>query len=173
MIGNRRAGSSYAGPVPLPVAARRLAYRAAYRLLTVSWLIRRPAKLGVKCLLTHQDRILLVRHTYGHRDWDLPGGAMKRREAPLTAARREMFEELGVESEQWTELGSLRGTVDHRRDTIHCFGAELATPAITIDAGELATASWFAPDELPPHLGPYVMAIVARALAGGVQSRRA
>src|SRR5437764_3115576 len=90
-----------------PVAARRLAYRSAYRVLTVSWLIRRPAKSGVKCLLVNQERILLVRHTYGYRGWDLPGGAIKRHEAPLTAARREMHEELGVEADGWISLGTV------------------------------------------------------------------
>jgi ADP-ribose pyrophosphatase YjhB (NUDIX family) len=148
--------------VQLPVAARRLAYRAAYRLLQLWWLVGRPSKLGVKCLLTHEDRILLVRHTYGHRAWDIPGGAMRRNEVPLAAARREMFEELGVESAQWTDIGPLNGVFHHRRDTIYCFVAELPAPSITIDKGELSTASWFARDNLPATLGPYVMPILER-----------
>jgi argininosuccinate lyase len=147
--------------MPLPVAARRLAYRAAFRVLQLSWLLRRPSKLGVKCRLTHQGRILLVRHTYGHRAWDLPGGAIKRNEAPRAAAQREMLEELGVTSDQWTQAGSVRGVVNHRRDTIYCFDAELASPAITIHEGELATASWFDRGSLPPNLGPYVAPMLA------------
>ncbi len=151
--------------MPLPVAPRRLAYRTAYRLLQVSWLLRRPSKHGVKCLLTHRRRILLVRHTYGRRAWDLPGGAIKRHEAPVSAARREMLEELGVEPLRWTDLGPVRGISEHRRDTIHCFAAELPSPAIKLDYGELATASWFAHRDLPPHLGPYVAPILRHASA--------
>ena len=41
--------------------------------------------------------MLLVRHTYGPRAWDLPGGAIKRGEPPIDAARREMDEELGLD----------------------------------------------------------------------------
>jgi len=150
-----------------PVAARRLAYRSAYRVLTVSWLLRRPAKSGVKCLLVNQERILLVRHTYGYRGWDLPGGAIKRHEAPLTAARREMHEELGVEADGWISLGTVEGQFYHRRDTIHIFRVELPAPKITIDLGELAAASWFSGSDLPPNLGPYVLPIVKRSSATG------
>jgi 8-oxo-dGTP pyrophosphatase MutT (NUDIX family) len=149
--------------VQLPVGARRLAYRAAYGALEFSWLVLRPNKLGVKCLLTRADRVLLVRHTYGHRCWDLPGGGMKRHEEPVSAARREMREELGIEAAEWTDLGDIHGIVQHRRDTIRCFRAELPTAAITIDLGELSAASWFKLSALPPELGPYVMPILRRA----------
>jgi 8-oxo-dGTP pyrophosphatase MutT (NUDIX family) len=151
--------------VQAPVAARRLAYRAAYRALQLTWLVRRPSKLGVKCLLVNEDRYLLVRHTYGHRHWDLPGGAMKRHEPPLHAARREMREELGIESDSWASLGPVQGTVDHRRDTIYCFRVELPAPTITMDRGELQAASWFASTNFPPNLGPYVLPIVRRSAA--------
>jgi 8-oxo-dGTP pyrophosphatase MutT (NUDIX family) len=146
-----------------PVAARRLAYRAAYRTLQVSWLVRRPDKRGVKCLLVHRDRLLLVRHTYGDRRWDLPGGALKRGEAPLSAAQREMHEELGVQTSQWTSLGTVEGIFHHRRDTIHCFRAELQSPAIELNLGELQTASWYAAADLPPDLAPYVLPVVTRS----------
>ncbi len=142
---------------------RRLAYRAAYLGLRLIWLVRRPVKVGVKCLLVNDGRVLLVRHTYGDRSWDLPGGALKRREQPLNAARREMREELGIESVSWTSLGAVQGTVHHRRDTIHCYGAELAAPSVTPDLGELAAVQWFSRTELPSDVGPYVAPIVARA----------
>jgi 8-oxo-dGTP pyrophosphatase MutT (NUDIX family) len=141
---------------------RRLAYRTAYSILRLIWLVRRPVTVGVKCLLVNDGRILLVRHTYGDRAWDLPGGMLKRHEQPLTAARREMREELGIEGASWTSLGAVQGTVHHRRDTIHCYRAELAAPGLTLDLGELATARWFARSELPPDLGHYVVSIVSR-----------
>jgi 8-oxo-dGTP pyrophosphatase MutT (NUDIX family) len=149
-----------------PLTARRWAYRLAFRTLQVFWFVTRPRKQGVKCLLTDHEQILLVRHTYGRRAWDLPGGGVKRHEAPLAAAQREMGEELGVREAQWTDLGALHGRVDRRHDTIHCFRAELATPVLTIDRGELAVAEWFERHRLPSDLGPYVLPIVTRADGG-------
>jgi 8-oxo-dGTP diphosphatase len=151
----------------LPVPIRRIGYRFAYRVLQVVWFVWRPEKNGVKCLVTAADRVLLVRHTYGRRSWDLPGGAVKRREPPIDAARREMEEELGLGSAPWTAIGQLRGSVDHRRDTIHLFRAEVGAPALTVDPGELAAVQWFARAELPADLGPYVAPVLAHAPALG------
>jgi 8-oxo-dGTP pyrophosphatase MutT (NUDIX family) len=136
--------------VPLSVTVRRLGYRFAYRALQVVWFVTRPSQNGVKCLLRHGGEILLVRHTYGARDWDLPGGMVKRGEDPEQTARREMYEELGVRPPRWAHLGSVSTSIEHRQDTIHLFGAELVTSAVEIDRGELDVAQWFSLGELPP-----------------------
>ena len=136
--------------MPLSVTVQRAGYRLAYRLLQVFWLIAHPSQTGVKCLLSHGGRILLVRHTYGPRGWDLPGGMVKRGEDPAVTARREMHEELGVQPPHWTDLGSVQASLENRHDTIHVFGAELTSPALTVDPAELDVAEWFAPGELPP-----------------------
>ena len=66
----------------LPVLVRRVGYRFAYAGLRVYWFVLRPRSTGIKCVLTDGDRVLLVRHTYGPRAWELPGGSLKR-EAPF------------------------------------------------------------------------------------------
>jgi 8-oxo-dGTP pyrophosphatase MutT (NUDIX family) len=153
--------------VSVSLRIRRLGYRLAFRVLQVFWFIARPEKQGVKCLVTDRDRVLLVRHTYGRRSWDVPGGSIKRRESPLTAARREMSEELGLDGAPWAEVGQVRGRLDHRRDTIHCFRVELSAPALTLNRGELETAQWFRRADLPDDIAPYVDEIVACATANG------
>ena len=162
---DRLTPGAYPVVVPVTLTLRRLCYRLAYRLLQVFWFVARPHKSGVKCLVTCRGRVLLVRHTYGNGAWDVPGGAMKRGESPLSAARREMEEELGLDGVEWADIGQVQGSVDHRRDTIHCFRAEICEPALTIDRGELATAHWFDRSELPPDLAPYVGSVLARAPA--------
>ncbi len=57
----------------------------------------------------------------------------------------------------------MEGSVHHRRDTIHCFRAELDTPELTLDLGELQAASWFDRSDLPPNLAPYVLPVLTRA----------
>jgi 8-oxo-dGTP diphosphatase len=116
--------------------------------------------------LTDGDSVLLVRHTYGHRDWDLPGGAVRRGEAPHATATREMREELGVSIDGWTDLGQLRGRIDFRRDHMHLFHSELDGQPITMDRCELAAVRWFRRGELPPDLGRFVVQILS-ALGDG------
>ena len=149
-------------PVNLPVPVRRAVYRTAYQVLQVVWLVRRPRMHGVKCLITDGDRVLLVRHTYGTRWWDLPGGGIRAGESPLAAARREMEEELGLRDLPWCEIGELSEILHHRRDTLHCFHVELDDPLLRVDRGEIAVANWFPRAELPYDLAPHVIGIIAR-----------
>jgi 8-oxo-dGTP pyrophosphatase MutT (NUDIX family) len=151
--------------VPLPVALRRQAFRVAYVLLRVYWFIARPETRGVKCLLTDGDRVLLVRHTYGDRSWDLPGGAVRRRETPDRTATREMREELGVQIESWEPLGEIHANRYQHRDTVYCFHARLQAPRLSVDAGEIAAVQWFPRDALPEGLGRYIGALIGTARA--------
>jgi 8-oxo-dGTP pyrophosphatase MutT (NUDIX family) len=164
--------AAYAQPMDLPVALRRQAFRSAYFLLRFYWYVWRPHKTGVKCVLTDGDRVLLVRHTYGGRSWDFPGGAIKRREQPVEAAHREMHEELGVCIRTWLHLGRIQGTMHRRRDTVHCFQAELHGP-ISIDQAELSTADWFPRHRLPSDLSRYVGPILSHVPAAGGTQRGA
>jgi 8-oxo-dGTP pyrophosphatase MutT (NUDIX family) len=148
----------------LPVPLRRLGYRAAYTGLRLYWLLFRPRVSGVKCVLTHSGEVLLVRHTYGSRSWDLPGGTVRRHEPPESTATREMREELGVSIVDWRSLGRMEVVIDHKRDTLHCFQAELTDPEVVIDPGELSVARWFPNNQLPGHTGRYARAILERLL---------
>ena len=160
---------SYADVVELPVPVRRVIYRTGYQVLRLVWMVRHPVLHGVKCVITDGDRVLLVRHTYGGRRWDLPGGRIEPAEPPLDTARREMNEELGLRIADWTPLGELQVRTDHRNDTLHLFRAELHDPTVTIDRGELSVARWFPRAALPADLAPHVAPILARAkpLASG------
>jgi 8-oxo-dGTP diphosphatase len=61
-------------------------------------LFGRRAHLGAAAVIFDRDnRVLLVRHSYGRRGWELPGGGRKPRESLAQAVLREVREELGVE----------------------------------------------------------------------------
>ena len=145
------------------IALRRLGYRAAYRLLQVWWALTRPSLAGVKCVLSDGGAVLLVRHTYGRRSWDLPGGKVRRGEPPRSAAEREIDEELGLRITAWRALGALEVSDHRRHDTLHCFAAGVTAPPLRLDLGELRCAAWFARDRLPEDRGPFVDDILARA----------
>jgi 8-oxo-dGTP pyrophosphatase MutT (NUDIX family) len=158
--------TAYAAFVRLPIPLRRLAYRCAYALLFAYRFIVRPRLTGVKCVLTDGDLVLLVRHTYGPREWDLPGGGIKRRERPAIAARREMHEELGILIEELRDMGEVLARLHNSPVTVHCFRAELQTPAVAIDRGEIAAARWFPHRGLPHNLGRLVRPVLARSEVG-------
>jgi 8-oxo-dGTP diphosphatase len=52
-------------------------------------------RLAAGALFVRDDKVLLVRKTYGHR-WDIPGGYVDRGESPAAACEREIREELGL-----------------------------------------------------------------------------
>ncbi len=146
----------------IPVVIRRQAYRVAHRLLRIWWFVRRPPLHGVKCVLTDADRVLLVRHTYGDRSWDLPGGTVRRRERAAQAATRETEEELGVHVERWHALGDVLRVSYGRKDTLHCFHAEMNSPPLNLNRAELGEARWFPDSALPSGTGRHVDAILDR-----------
>jgi ADP-ribose pyrophosphatase YjhB (NUDIX family) len=147
----------------------RAGYNLAWLALWLTAPLYRSHGRGVKAILSHDGRILLVRHTYGPRRWELPGGGLRRGEAPPDGVRREIREELGL------ELGELRliaygcGSPRHVDRVISVFAAELESAAVTPDLREIAGAQWHSPDALPAGLGWQVAAAVAawRADAAG------
>jgi 8-oxo-dGTP diphosphatase len=143
----------------LRLRLRRLGYRGAYTVLRLYWFLVRPEVTGVKGVLSDGQRVLLVRHTYGCRRWDFPGGTMKRGEAPAAAIVREMHEELGITPE-WQPLGEVRGQMFRRHDTLLCFRADVPAPSLILDHGEIAAVRWFTRDQLPPDTGQYVRPIL-------------
>jgi 8-oxo-dGTP pyrophosphatase MutT (NUDIX family) len=146
----------------LSVQAGRVAMRFAYAGLRTYWFLFRPQITGVKCIVTDGDEVLLVRHTYGNRDWDLPGGTVRHRELPIDAARREMHEELGRRIEDWVDLGELFINTNHHLDNLHLFHASLPDRRLDLDLIELADARWFPREALPVDIGRYVRPILGR-----------
>jgi 8-oxo-dGTP pyrophosphatase MutT (NUDIX family) len=143
-------------------AARRLVFRAGFRVLRAWWFVRRPTHRGAKCVITRGDQVLMIRHTYGPREqWDLPGGGVHRGEPPHEAARREAREELGVDLAEWSALGDVFERIDWKHDTLHCFRAEVAELDLQIDRGEIAEARWFDRRRPPSPMGKYVRPILA------------
>jgi len=164
-------------PTSAPRRARnallRVGYRVAYRLLAAYAYVLRPRARGVKCVLTHGDDVVLVRHNYGpRRMWQLPGGGMHRGESPLATARREMREELGIEGVDFHLLTTLELELVHRRVMIAGTHAELTDTALDPDPVEIAEARFFAHDALPRPISAEVLTLVELAFSPAATGRR-
>jgi len=119
-------------------------------------LLRRPRLRGVKCVLRAGDgQIVWVRHTYGDRAaWELPGGAARRSETALEAARREAREELGVDVPAWRELGTVHGTWTGAQLALTCCAADWPPGAqLDPDPVEIAVTAWAPPARPPGRVG--------------------
>jgi 8-oxo-dGTP diphosphatase len=58
------------------------------------------AAIGAACVIFDREgRVLLVHHTYGRLNWELPGGGSEAGESPTETARRELFEETALHAE--------------------------------------------------------------------------
>lgn len=83
------------GLIPAPVHRALMPLAHAVRHRWRRW--RKRPIAGVSVIVTNlPGDVLLLKHSYGPDVWSLPGGGLARGEDPLAAARREVFEELGV-----------------------------------------------------------------------------
>jgi len=77
-----------------------------------------PFTIGVGGVVLDQERVLLVKLTYGHRGWILPGGYVKSTETIGKAVMREVHEETGLEVEP-TQVVAARSKADQGRCDIY------------------------------------------------------
>jgi 8-oxo-dGTP pyrophosphatase MutT (NUDIX family) len=131
--------------------------------LRVYWFVARPHTRGVKCVVRHDGRVLLVRHTYGDRAWDLPGGTAQRGEEPAATARRELHEELGVEPVNMRLLRSMHWRPLGKHDDVSLFVVDVEGASLEVDGAEIAATRWAAPDALGPDVTRLARAVIARS----------
>ncbi|MCU1354474.1 MAG: putative MutT/NUDIX-family protein [Acidimicrobiales bacterium] len=139
----------------LPTKGRRLVVRTISPSFTV----------GSMCFIERDDgAMLLVRHVYRSR-WGVPGGLLKRGEDADDAARREVFEEVGLAVELVGEPAVVVDAPPQRVDIVF-----RARPVVGIDPEDVAPGSpeivevrWFPPEQLPELQHETSTALVALA----------
>src|SRR6185503_20029166 len=108
--------------------------------------------LGAACaIFDAAGRVLLVRHSYGRRNWELSGGGAEAGESPNETALRELGEETGL-SGLVVRLTGLYLEVEHERGPflhvvfrVRIDGGDDPQPA----SPEIEDAGWFEVDALP------------------------
>jgi len=112
-------------------------------------------------------RVLLVRHTYGRLNWEIPGGLAMPGETLDETARRELLEETGLEvgtlqlTGLYLEPGHDLGTMLHG-----AFRAGLPPGAVARPTSdEIGELGWFHPTNLPGPISDFTERRIAEALA--------
>ena len=122
----------------------RCGFRLAHALRRCYWFVVRPRGYGVYIALWAGGRILLVQNSY-KKAYTLPCGGIKRGEAPVDAAVRELREEVGVEilSKSLKEVGGFLSREDYLYDYSTVFELEVEpAPRITVDRREVVWAEF-------------------------------
>jgi ADP-ribose pyrophosphatase YjhB (NUDIX family) len=114
--------------------------------------------VGAACAIIDGDgRVLLVRHTYGRLNWELPGGLGEAGEAPDETALRELLEETGLRGELdrltgvYLEPGHDFGPMLHF--VFRCRLPEGLAPTPT--SGEISDAGYWPVDRLPRPISDF------------------
>ncbi len=93
--------------------------------------------------------LLLVRSSY-RREWNFPGGGIRRGDTPDATASRELAEEIGLVAGPLLPAGIVCGVWDCRPDRVHLFELRLdRLPELRLDNREIVEARLFAADDLP------------------------
>jgi ADP-ribose pyrophosphatase len=107
------------------------------------------------------------RHGLGRSSWQVVGGHIEPGEEPLAAAQRELLEEAGYASDNWTSLGSFIVDANRRVSHAHFFLARHAYPStkLTSDDLEQSEIIWVPTAEAKQALRDGRVAISSSALA--------
>jgi 8-oxo-dGTP pyrophosphatase MutT (NUDIX family) len=142
----------------LPRPLVRLLVSSFQAVRRVGWFVTRPATHGVHAIaLTPEGAVVLVRLTYA-KGWRLPGGGVKKGEAPEAAILRELREEIGL-----TAHSALAHIEDfsHRPDFRRGWGGLYLVEGLEYaprQSLEIEATGAFALDALPEDTSPLTRA---------------
>lgn len=112
------------------------------------WFITRPKTSGAKVIIICGDEILFIKTTYNF-GYSLPGGGIKKGESPIDAAKREAFEEVGIQLTDLTALPSFVTHEEYKEDTVYSYFAYVESKEFTLDKLEIDVAEWYPIYSLP------------------------
>lgn len=120
----------------------------ADRVRRLYWRALGPKTLGVRAIVVDRERrVLLLRHTYGTAEWQLPGGGVHRRETIDAAVRREVLEETGLRVSDDEGAVAVHGVFSNLRqgksDHIVVFVVSQWEGTPAPDDPEIAELEWF------------------------------
>ncbi len=110
---------------------------------------------GVRMILVHERRVVLVSHWYAPWAWTLPGGGVNKKESPEDAAMRETREETGfIVKSIAGEIGTYTGKWG-KGDKVRVYYSGDFEGSMSLKPNlEIMARSWFDIDHLPDEISP-------------------
>ncbi len=109
--------------------------------------------IGVRALVIHENKVLLVRHSY-QEGWYTIGGGVDPGESTHAAIKRELQEEVGLQMDSVPQLFSIYYSCNERRDDYIAFYIHHGGQQTMVNSPEIAEQKWFDLDNLPVDVSP-------------------
>jgi 8-oxo-dGTP diphosphatase len=123
--------------------------------------------MGAACaIFDPAGRVLLVHHTYGRLNWELPGGLVEAGESPPDGAIRELLEETGLHG-QLDRLTGLYFEIDHALgQMLHLVFRVVHDPtkAPIASSPEISEVAFWPLEELPTPISDFTERRIRDAL---------
>jgi len=127
-------------------------------------------KLGAAALILNQlGHVLLVKHTYGRLNWELPGGGAESYESIIATAIREVYEETGLQVRALHTTGTYYDPKDDMHHFVFLCQALDPTALPEPDAEEISQCAFWPPDALPRPISTFTIQRITDAIAGAKQ----
>jgi mutator protein MutT len=96
---------------------KKLLIKTKYKLGKLYWKIIKPITIGVRIIIINDNKVLLVKHSYGGK-WYLPGGKVEKNESLREAIKRELKEELNIDLKEFDLFGAYSNNNEYKNDHI-------------------------------------------------------
>ena len=125
------------------------------------------ARMGAAAIIVNQNaEVLLVKHTYGKCNWEIPGGRAEEGESPVDTATREVREETGlVVTAQYMTGYYYDVSMGGLHFVFSCVG-QMGMGEPVPDGAEASECCFWRPDALPRPISDFTLLRIQDALAG-------
>lgn len=136
--------------------------RLGFDLLTLYWALFKVVTIGVRVLIEHEGKILLIKHSY-RKGYYFPGGGVKRGEEFAHACIREVFEETGLVIDKMQLVSVYRNFMENKNNCVLIYRAgKVVNPdELKADGVEIVEATWFDPTNPPEEASYYTKQALA------------
>jgi 8-oxo-dGTP diphosphatase len=118
-------------------------------------------------IFDERGRILLVKHTYGRENWEIPGGVAELSESVVETAVREAREETGLQvSAQYTSGIYYEPALDLLIFVFLCHPKDGSFEDLRPDNDEISECAFWALDDLPRPISDFTIRRVQDAATG-------
>lgn len=127
-------------------------------------------KLGAAAAsFDEHGRVLLVKHSYGRLNWEVPGGAVEAGEAVVNAAVREVHEETGLRVVAKRLTGVYFEPVIDALHFVFLCQRQDTTLVPWPDAEEITECAFWYLDDLPRPISDFTVRRIEDAVSGAKQ----